>query len=79
MGRINRYAGVAQSVVQRICNAKVGGSIPLSGTVCCGKTNAKGESVCKPGSVADDHSSGICVSANLKQSTRRHNTDHVCV
>lgn len=28
------------------------------------------ESACKPGSVRDDHSSGLCVTAHLKRPTR---------
>ena len=36
----------------------------------CGGGGRRDESVCKPGSVEDDHSSGTSVTARLKRPTR---------
>src|SRR5690606_39866422 len=39
----------------------------------------KSESACKPGSVVDSHSSGICVTAYLEQPTRTRCGSHLWV
>jgi len=50
---------------------------PRSLTTCAGRGHVlvpvvKMESACKPGSVEDDHSSGIAVTGDLKRPTRKH-------